>query len=111
MLCLVLVVMDDISVDQDQYFLGRRDETCVLGHSNPRAAPAGNLHVGNFDVDAPSDADAVILGALLAEVRAVEPEAGDANATNRIRVVAVDFEEVAGRVIVTPMLTVSEHGP
>src|SRR5262245_7677617 len=83
----MLVMMDEVVVDQD--LLKIRNPmvgTEIIVHRNACATPAGNLHVGNFNIDAPYNMDAHLVGCLKCEVRAVEPKSGDADA-----IAPVDF--------------------
>ena len=114
----VLVVMDKVVVDQHlirihdspagRIAFGRVVGTRIVVHYNPRAAPTGDLHVGNFDVDAPRDVNAVLECRLIPEIGTVEPEARDAVVVVRGAVGdAIDREEV-GRAV--SVLAVPKHG-
>ena len=71
----MLVVMDEIVVDQDLLRTGNPVIGAeIIVHRNACAAPAGNLHVGYFDVDASEDVDPFFIGFLIAEVRAKKPK-------------------------------------
>ena len=67
----------------------------VVEHPDRRSAPAKNLHVGDFDVEAAKDKDPELIDSLLTETRALDLKAGNTDVIARRLVarIATDVKE------------------